>query len=294
MTAHHNSWHRVTRSSPCPICGKSNWCLFSADGSAAICPRVQEGSSKRCGDAGWLHILRRDGKWRPRQRVVRIPLRTRQASELPALAERFSVAVGPERLAALADGLGVSSESLRRLGVGWSAEHSAWAFPMTNHFGTVLGIRLRLLSGRKLSIKGGHDGLFIPADIDLSPASTLLVCEGPTDTAAVLDLGFSALGRPSCSGGGRLLIDLVKRHVIGSVVVLADRDTPGQRGADRIASHLALFCPSVRVIAPPDGINDARAWKTAGGTTSDINAAIAATPCRHVTATTSSKKGSGH
>jgi hypothetical protein len=48
---------RVTRSRPCPICGHSDWCLVSPDASTAICPRTKEGSLKRCGDAGYLHIL---------------------------------------------------------------------------------------------------------------------------------------------------------------------------------------------------------------------------------------------
>ena len=49
---------RVTKSEPCPICTKSDWCLYAEDGSAAICARTEQGSTKRCGDAGWLHILR--------------------------------------------------------------------------------------------------------------------------------------------------------------------------------------------------------------------------------------------
>jgi len=48
---------RVTRSRPCPVCGKPDWCLVAPDGSAAICPRVKEGALRKCGDAGYLHIL---------------------------------------------------------------------------------------------------------------------------------------------------------------------------------------------------------------------------------------------
>lgn len=49
---------RVSRQNPCPICGKPDWCLVAPDGSAAICQRVTEGAVKKCGEAGWLHVLR--------------------------------------------------------------------------------------------------------------------------------------------------------------------------------------------------------------------------------------------
>jgi hypothetical protein len=35
------AWPRVSRTHPCPVCGKPNWCLVSADGTAAICQRVE-------------------------------------------------------------------------------------------------------------------------------------------------------------------------------------------------------------------------------------------------------------
>ena len=48
---------RVSKSNLCPICDKPDWCLAASDGSAAICARIDEGSVKKCGDAGYLHIL---------------------------------------------------------------------------------------------------------------------------------------------------------------------------------------------------------------------------------------------
>ena len=51
---------RVSKENPCPVCGKHDWCLRSQDDSAAICQRIEQGSKKRCGDAGWLHVFRDD------------------------------------------------------------------------------------------------------------------------------------------------------------------------------------------------------------------------------------------
>ncbi len=46
---------RVSKRSPCPVCGFPSWCLVSGDGRDAICARIE--SDIRVGDAGWLHIL---------------------------------------------------------------------------------------------------------------------------------------------------------------------------------------------------------------------------------------------
>ncbi len=50
-----SNWLRVNKDSPCPICGKPDWCLVSQGGSAVICARVQ--SDREVGRAGWLHKL---------------------------------------------------------------------------------------------------------------------------------------------------------------------------------------------------------------------------------------------
>lgn len=48
----------------CPICGKPDWCLVNRDDptnpSSVICPRVETGAEQRIGDAGWLHIRRKN------------------------------------------------------------------------------------------------------------------------------------------------------------------------------------------------------------------------------------------
>ena len=31
---------RVTKANPCPICGKTSWCLVAEDGAFAVCPRT--------------------------------------------------------------------------------------------------------------------------------------------------------------------------------------------------------------------------------------------------------------
>jgi hypothetical protein len=241
-------------------------------------------SPKRCGGAGWLHHLRSDGPtWSPRARRIEISAARIGAGEVDfsKLAADFRAAARPEALARLAAALGVGVESLARLGVGWAARYRAWSFPMRNAAGAVLGIRLRLPEGKKLSVKGGKEGLFLPEGLDAA-GGRLLIAEGPTDCAALLDLGFAAVGRPSCTGGVKLLVELVGRLAVHEAVIVADGDAPGQRGADNLESLLLAYSAAVRIIVPPSGIKDARDWKRRGATAADVAAEIEAAPVRRL------------
>jgi hypothetical protein len=271
------NWTRVSRTTPCPICGKSDWCLIAADESACICPRVE--SPKRAGDAGFLHVLaeRRSGAISTVRRVV-IPAIV-PPTDLTALAAQYRQGVSPERLTDFATSLDLSVASLATLGVGWSDGHLAWSFPMIDPtIGTVVGIRLRDLTGKKFAVRGGKEGLFLPV-AGRDAEGPLLVAEGPTDSAAAYDLGFrNVAGRPSCAGGVRHLVSLVRTRRPAEVVIVADADEPGRRGADHLACILRAYCPVVRVIEPPSGVKDMRAWKQAGVTRADVERVINAVP----------------
>ena len=55
------TWHDVSRHTPCPICGKPDWCRVSTDGTWAICRRANTGSGLHKRDKGgaeyWLYRL---------------------------------------------------------------------------------------------------------------------------------------------------------------------------------------------------------------------------------------------
>jgi hypothetical protein len=278
--SHGNHWRRVRQDRRCPICERPDWCLVAADGSAAICARTE--SAKRCGEAGWLHRLRDDG-WRPpRRRVRSVPLSTGHARhDLAGLAASYRNTIDTAQLDELARSLGLSVDSLTALGIGWSAHHAAWSFPMTDATGAVLGVRLRRPDGGKFAVRGSREGLFLPAADPAEPH--LLVCEGPTDAAALLDLRFaSVVGRPSCSGGVRLVIELCQRRRPSEVAVVADDDEPGRRGADNLASVLLAYVPTVRVVVPRRH-KDVREFVRAGGTRRQLEQAMAAAPARRLT-----------
>ena len=201
------------------------------------------------------------------------------------LAGQFRRAMTPTRRLALARQLGVRPSSLTRLGVGWASlddlrrlhtkcsTAGAYTFPMYDSSGVVIGIRLRTPGGRKYAVKGGKNGLFVPDH--LTGDGPLLVAEGASDTAALLDLGFDAIGRPDCNGGTEHIVEMVRQLPPDAVVVVGDDDAAGIAGAESLAAEICQHC-SVKVVVPP--AKDVRAFvhrlRTAGKSSSAIRRRI--------------------
>lgn len=286
-------WQRVSKARPCPICGRPDWCLLTGpEGSptAAICARVE--SAKPCGAAGWLHRLRDDWRGNARRFSFSIPTSRPEddrAADFERLASRFRSTLPADQHERFAGSLGLTAAGLTRLAVGWSEWHRAYSFPMRAADGRVVGIRLRRLDGRKFAVRGGKEGLFLPEGLEVG--GRLIVTEGPTDCASLLDVGLPAVGRPSCSGGVVHLVGLVKRLQPAEVAILADSDSPGQRGAENLASVLVAYVRAVRLATPPAGIKDARAWRIAGATAADVVARLEAAPMRRLVVSVNGRGG---
>lgn len=247
-------FHRVTKSDCCGVCGKPDWCLNGDDGECCICSRVE--SENKWGDAGWFHWI--DGKIiEPQKRYVQQTIEHK--IDCQAILQRYRLDTLTPRLESFASTIGVTAASLRRLNCCWAANHNAWAFPMRNEIHFAIGIRLRTEDGGKFAVKGSRAGLFIPESIDF--AQTLWICEGPTDCAAMLDIGLNVIGRPSCQGQEKLVAAIVRKQKPREVVIVADADAPGQRGAEILADSIWASC---KIIAPAK-FKDARAWINAGG-----------------------------
>jgi hypothetical protein len=241
------NWRRVTRAEKCPVCGKPDWCLLATDGTAILCQRIE--SQKRCGDAGWLHRI---GSANGRPHVAMIQEAKRNGVIDFAYLARTYARNSSGELSKAATSLGVSVASLRRLNAGYDGE--AITFPMVNEKQNVCGIRRRFADGRKLSVKGGKEGVFRGYE----ETGPVVIVEGPTDAAAAITLGVQALGRPSCTGGTRIVAALLAGR---TATIMADADGPGLAGAARLAKQLGC-----RVATPPDGHKDLRAWLRSGAT----------------------------
>ncbi len=260
MNAKPSIWIRVSKAAPCPICHKPDWC--TGNGEVACCMRVESQHPARNG--GWMHRLAQ-----PRPRFVpRWKPLPASAPEIDAAAiwQRWLTDTRHADVAALGARLGVAVEALEALGSAWAAPHAAWAFPMRDGSGRVIGIRLRADDGRKWAVRGSRQGIFIPT---LPPAEVAFICEGPTDTAAAVALGLFALGRPSCNCGGELLRAACRRLGVQRVVMVADNDAPGLQGAARVAREIGL---TQITICPP--CKDLREYVKCGGTRGDIETMV--------------------
>lgn len=199
----------------------------------------------------------------PAPRLPRLyPRPDRRPIDWTAIMERYASDTPTGQLEALSKGLGVSVMSLSRLGASWAGPYDAWAFPMRDPDGEMVGVRLRNEAGEKWAIKGSRNGVFLPDGIIPDMADLIIVCEGPTTCAALLDLDFYAIGRASCAGQEDLVVEATYRR---DVVIVADRDAnqAGRLGAERLAERLEGNARSVKVVMPLMG-NDARDWLRLG------------------------------
>lgn len=200
--------------------------------------------------AGFLYLLADDRPspvFRREVAVKRLALATPRR-DFGELAERLRLGIDDKILSWIVQCLpGVSPKSLYRLRAGWNAENGAAVFPMSDGSGRIIGLRYRSPSGGKWAATGSRNGLFVPEG--LQPKTPLFLPGGPTDAAAVLSLGVQAVGRPSAVAGVDLVAELVRRIRPSLVIVVADQDEVGRRGAG-VGTAAAALCPTA-IWTPP-------------------------------------------
>lgn len=273
---------RVSKSKPCPVCSKPDWCLVAKDGSAAICPRSP--SNRQIGDAGFLHRL--TNQFHPSL----IPqFQKPVAIDATGIARRYQDGMTEQDYASVSERLGVTAESLAGLSIGKADQYldGTYSFPMRDANDNIIGIRLRNADGHKWAIYGSRSGLFYGS---IEYGETIYVCEGPTDTAALMDMGLCGIGKPSCNGGNEILVEIVKKVRPPLVVVIADVDgktgkcdfcdnqfcqhcKPGQHGAMVTAKAIHALGINVKIIEPI-GSKDLREWRRNGLTKKVLYAII--------------------
>jgi hypothetical protein len=251
---------RARRGLPCPICEhlhrNPSWCLIDRARGLVICPRVS--SSRKCGDAGWLHRI--DGG-----SLGDIVVPTKRLTAPPVdFSGRWQQAMQrctPSNHDALAMRLSLPVTYVRQVPVG--IEGDSWVFPMTDGE-AVTGLKVRTHDGMKICAKGSRLGLIMPYAFD-PEAPEVWVTEGESDLiAAVGALRLNAVARPGCTSCTGLLSRLTAgKHLI----VLADNDEPGREGAARLAAECHQ-AKSATVLAPP--AKDVRDWVRRGATAADV------------------------
>ena len=278
-----SEWIRASVVSPCPVCGKPDNCQVSRSGEVALCGRVSAGSKGKPNNGKqYLHILsegpQRSGYIHPSH------------SSPPVIPFDQSVVIRASKdpkLAELAELLGVSVVALQDLGVGHLYSGAwCWSFPERDAAGEVIGINRRYLDGQKKSL--GRRGITYADGWDRG--GPILLVEGGSDTAALLTMGLSVIGRPSNLGGVDMLAEMLAAVPRDRLVVVVAEDDylkngkprkthathpagcacgqcwPGRFGAEQTAAGLSErlgrpVCWSL----PPDGAKDSREWLRAHG-----------------------------
>jgi hypothetical protein len=281
---------RVSKRTPCPLCGSEKWCLSgqTIDGrTVTLCPRTENATGRRIGAYGYLHA---DGfsadLSTPRRPTPRKPAGHTAApagqpiqSGWREQAQRF---LYMQRLLnyrgqfPLARELGLPAEAVLAVGAGLMDHYgSTWySFPEIDAGGRIIGWGLRATDGSGAKMSWGKRGFSIVAKFatDLEAfrqaaieAGAALVAEGPSDGAAAWAMAIPAIGRPSAdSGFVEILGYLQAAKFPGSVkiIVVGERDgSIGVSAAVDFASKLsAELGRPVEAALPPGNTKDTRAW----------------------------------
>ena len=286
-------WLEVRRDRPCPVCGKSDWCAWTPDGSMLRCMR---GGNTPAGmrllkndlGGGTLYAWDKSGQEARRTRRQLTKESTPVESprfDLDSFLEKARDRLTQDRLSSLAKATDVSSDAWAKLGPGWCEQadlralHAsgsgwkedyptgAWCIPECDGSGRLVGLTLRAVDGRKgapsRKATGARRGLVIPNNLHELPDPVLCV-EGASDVAACVALGGAAVGRPSNRAGVAELAELLEGR---SILVVGERDGkpggawPGRDGATAVAQQLASrWGEKVAWTLPPADAKDVRVW----------------------------------
>lgn len=253
------NWVTVNRNTPCPICEKTSWCAVSVDGNVCVCMRMVGGVKKitfaKTGDIGYLYRLAEDDRivMRTPRRPVRAPTMKLSSQQVRELCDEYRSRLTTEDMHELAYRLGVTREALDSFEVGL-CRRGVYAFPMRDARKVPIGIRFRALDGKKWAETGSRNGVFVPDE--MLHVGPLYVVEGPTDAAAIYDLGYDVIGRPSCSACDHIVAAYCVRR---EVVIVADDDEAGYRGALKLAAAIVRPASWVKIITPICA-KDIRQW----------------------------------
>lgn len=141
-----------------------------------------------------------------------------------------------------------------------------------NVFNPQAAICIRESKGAKKEVRGGGSWLHqlkVTGELNkhepLLPESQypIMIVEGMTDTAAAMDLGFVAVGKPNAKSGLLELAELVRGRnvvVVGENDLKSNGDHPGREGMLATAQVLRRSCNDVVKLMPPADCKDLRSW----------------------------------
>lgn len=276
-------WYEVSKSHPCPICGKPDWCSATGpegDPNAVVCMRVESNNQRPNG--GWLHRLRAN--------ATRGPSKPRQSSGNPASAATMPTIPKPKRREPPPFEQTIVIDE-----VGKDHKHSGfWVYHDAD--GNEIGAAVRYDDPdggkRVLPVSVNDKSRWVKKAMPeprplydlhilskLEAGSHVFVVEGEKCAEAVKSLGLVAT---TSSGGGKATAKTDWSPLAGmDVVVLRDNDEPGEAFRQDLLRLLQQLenPPAIRCLDLP-GLpekGDVVDWLAAGGTKEQLLALVAAT-----------------
>jgi 5S rRNA maturation endonuclease (ribonuclease M5) len=149
----------------------------------------------------------------------------------------------------LAEAVGVSVETIRKFGIGW--RDYRFLIPMYDESG-ICGISTRehlTFKGEtrcnKRCVKGSKHGTFQPK-MDYSKYKQLFICEGWSDTATLIELGFAAVGRFN-AGHLERAFGYLCAWGKENLYIITDNDEAGLTGSQKLQKLIGG-----KIISPPE------------------------------------------
>ena len=233
--ATNSTWRRVSRETPCPICGKDHACKVSADGAVAMCKRIEQGAFKE--SKGWYF-----------HRLIETPL-----PDYIAQAHRNNGKAKPQAPKAYRTfDDAVKAEAKATGGV----TAGQWAYYRADGTEFAHVVRFNLPDGNKQFRPihqakdgwriGDPSGLWPPYRLnDLPATGTVWLTEGEKPADAVCKIGLAATTSAHGSGAAEKTdwTPLAGRDV----ALLPDNDEAGRKYARDVARLLVGLSPPARV-----------------------------------------------
>ena len=174
---------------------------------------------------------------------------------------------------------GVAPEVWHRLA---SPVGDCWHIAERDGQGEVVGTSIRKADGSKTSIPSGKRGLIGDWDslhtnrggyCGTAANDPFLICEGASDLAAAMTLGFFGVSVPMAGQCADWVGEAVG-HDRPHCVIVEDTGDAGERNTAALLKVLRPRCERLKVLRMPEGVKDLREWCIGGATREMVLSAI--------------------
>jgi len=152
----------------------------------------------------------------------------------------------------------VTPDTLKLMDIGWDGE--SHTFPVYKNRKTMIGIQRIFEDNSKKLVHGSRMGIFIPFSYTYTKNYTVIT-EGVSDTAMAVDLNLNVIGRLSANCCEDIITNIFRNLLVKDriILILADNDEAGKKGAIKLATHLKPYSEYVKIVPSQKG-GDLREW----------------------------------